>query len=115
VQIADINKGKHIQTYQSAMSLIVINFTFLEGRDNEIVVKELGVADSHSNRASSYVCKRPYRWEEVPMFNARLNQAIDHGCKWNNGGVPYSEWKVCYIAKYHLLLQFIALGLRKPS
>jgi len=20
------------------------------------------------------------------MFNARMNQAIDHGCKWNDGG-----------------------------
>ena len=56
VQIADINKGTFIQTYQSTMSLIV---TFLEGRDNEIVVKELAVADSHINRVSSYVFKRP--------------------------------------------------------
>jgi len=53
VQIADINKGTYIQTYQSTMSLIVIDFTFLEGRDNEIVVKELAVTDSHINRVSS--------------------------------------------------------------
>ena len=33
MQIADINKGTYIQTYQSTMSLIVIDFTFLEGRD----------------------------------------------------------------------------------
>jgi len=25
------------------------------------------------------------------MFNARMNQAIDHGCNWNDGDVPYSE------------------------
>jgi len=25
------------------------------------------------------------------MFNARMNQAIGHGCKWNDGDVPYSE------------------------
>jgi len=71
------------------MSLIVVDFTFLEGRDNEIVVKELAVADSHINRISSYVFKRLYRWEEVPMFNARMNQAIGHGCNWNDGDVPY--------------------------
>ena len=53
MQIADINKGTYIQTYQFTMSLIVIDFTFLEGRDNEIVVKELAVADSHNNRVSS--------------------------------------------------------------
>jgi len=39
----------------------------------------------------THVFKRPYGWEEVPMFNARMNQTIDHGCKWNNGDVPYSE------------------------
>lgn len=91
MQIADINKGTYIQIYQSTMSLIVIDFTFLEGRDNEIVVKELAVADSHTNRVSSYVFKRPYGWEEVSMFNARMNQAIGHGCNWNDGDVPYSE------------------------
>ena len=40
---------------------------------------------------SRHVSKRLYRWEEVPMFNARMNQAIDHGCNWNDGDVPYSE------------------------
>jgi hypothetical protein len=39
VQVADINKGTYIQTYQSSMSLIVIDFTFFEGRDNGIVVR----------------------------------------------------------------------------
>jgi hypothetical protein len=73
------------------MSLTVIDFTFLEGRDNEIVVKKMAVADSHINRVSSYVFKKPYGWEEVPMFNTRMNQAIGHGCKWNDGDVPYSE------------------------
>jgi hypothetical protein len=48
VQIADISKGTYIYTYQSTMQLIVIDFTFLEGRDNEIV-KELAVANSHVN------------------------------------------------------------------
>ena len=60
MQTADINKVTYIQTYQSTMSLIVIDFTLLEGRDNEIVVKELAVADFHINRISSYVYKRPY-------------------------------------------------------
>jgi hypothetical protein len=35
--------------------------------------------------------RRPYGWEEVPMFNARMNQAIGRGCNWNDGDVPYSE------------------------
>ena len=60
VQVTNIYKDTKIQTYQSTMSLIVIDFTLLEGRDNEIVVKELAVADFHINRISSYVYKRPY-------------------------------------------------------
>jgi len=70
VQIADIYEGKFSHDFQSAMSLLVIDFTFLEGRDGELVVKELAVVDSHSNRVSSYVFKRPYSWEDVPALNA---------------------------------------------
>jgi hypothetical protein len=77
--------------YQSAMSLTVTDFTYLEGRDGEHLVKELAAVDSNSNMFSQYVFKRPYFWEEVPMFNARINQAIDHGCNWNDGDLPYAE------------------------
>jgi len=28
---------------------------------------------------------------KVPMFNARKNQAIGLGCKWNDGDFPHSE------------------------
>jgi len=59
VQEADINKGKFIRDYQSGMSLLVIDFTFLEGRDGKLVVKELAAVDSHNIRVSSYVFKRP--------------------------------------------------------
>jgi hypothetical protein len=91
VHIADISKGKFTQDYQSAISLLVIDFTFLERWDGELVVKELEVVDSHSNRVSSYVFKRPCSWEEVPAFKARMNQAIDYGCNWNYGDILYSE------------------------
>jgi hypothetical protein len=73
------------------MSLLVIDYTYLEGRDGELVVKELAGADSNCNKNSSYVFKRRYSWEEVPIFNARLNEALDHGCNWNDGDVLYSE------------------------
>jgi len=91
VQSAEINKGTYTQHYQSAMSLLVIEFTFLEGRDCEIVVKEMATVDSHSNMVSSYVSKSPYSWEKVPSFNAQINQAVNHGCNWNYGDIPYSE------------------------
>jgi hypothetical protein len=91
VHIDDINEGKFSHDYQSAMSLLVIDITFLEGRDCELVVKELAVLDSHSNRVSSYVFKRPYSWEEVPALSARINQTISLVCNWNDGDVLYSE------------------------
>ena len=40
---------------------------------------------------SRHVFKRPYSWEVVPALNARMNQAINHGCNWNDGDVLYSE------------------------
>ena len=75
------------------MSLLVIDFTFLEGRDCELVVKELAAVYSHTNGFSSYVFKRPYSCEEVTSFNDRMNQSIDHGCNWIVGDVLYSELK----------------------
>ena len=41
------------------MPLLVTDFTYLEGKDGEIVAKELAVVDSLSNRVSSYVYKGP--------------------------------------------------------
>ena len=78
----------------SLQCLSVIDFTFLEGRDGEIVVKEFAVVDSHKNRVSSHVFKRPYGWEEFLSFNARMNQAIDHGCNCYDGDVLYSELEI---------------------
>ena len=72
------------------MTIIVIDINCGKG-DNEIVVKELAVAYSHSNRVSPYVFKRPYVWEDVLIFNARMNQSIDYWCNWNDGDVSYSE------------------------
>ena len=73
------------------MSLLVIDFTYLEGKNGERVVKELAAVDSPGNRVSYYVFQRPYCWEELSLFNVRMNEAIEHGCNWNDGYVPYSE------------------------
>jgi hypothetical protein len=40
---------------------------------------------------ASYIFKRPYAWEKVPRFNARINQGIDHGRNWNDSDVLYSK------------------------
>jgi hypothetical protein len=69
----------------------VYHFTYLEGRDVEIVVKNLAGVDFHSNRVSSYVFEWPYFWEEIPLFIARMNEAIDHGFNWNDGDILYLE------------------------
>jgi hypothetical protein len=42
------------------MSLLVIYFTYFEGREDDIVVKELASVDFQGNGSSSYVFKRPY-------------------------------------------------------
>ena len=73
------------------MSLLVIDFTYLEGKDGELVVKWLAALKSHSNKISSYVFKIPYSWEELSLFNVRMNEAIVHGCNWNYVYVPYSD------------------------
>jgi len=99
--------------YQSTMSLLVIDFTHWEGRDGDIVVKELAAVDCHSNTVSSYVFKRPYGWKEIPMFIARMNDAIEHGCNWNDEIYYIQSLKLWYIARRHLLLQCIASVLRK--
>ena len=91
VQVPGINKGTYNHFYQSTMSLLVIDFTYLEGRDGELLVKELANVDSHRITVSSYIFKKPYGWEEVPVFKARINEAIDHGCNWNDGDVLYLE------------------------
>ena len=91
VVVQNIGKVRTLGFYQSTMSLLVIDFTYFEGRDGDIVFKELAAVDFQINRFSSYAFKRPYGWEELPMFNARMNQAIIHWCIWNDGGVLYSE------------------------
>jgi hypothetical protein len=37
------------------------------------------------------VFKKPYTWVEVPPFNVKRNNVIDHGCNRNDGGILYSE------------------------
>ena len=91
MQVSGINKGTYTHNYQSTLSLLVIDCVYLEGKDGQIVANELAAFDSHSNRVSSYVFKRPYSLEELSLFNVRINAAIDHGCNWNYGYVPYSE------------------------
>jgi len=50
----------------------VIDFTYLEGRDVDIVVKKLAGVDFHGNRVAPYLFKGPYGWEEIPIFNAGI-------------------------------------------
>jgi len=73
------------------MPLLVINFTYLEGRDGDIEVKEVAAVEFQSNRVASNLFKRPYGWEEIPMYNARINESIDHGCNLIDGDVLYTE------------------------
>jgi hypothetical protein len=84
------NHGTFTHIYQSAVSLLVTDFAFFDGRDGETLVKELAAVVSNFNRISSCVFKSPYTWEEVLMFNASINQAISYCCSWNEDDIPYS-------------------------
>jgi len=115
VQTTNINKVSTLIFYQLTVSLLVIDFTNLEGRDGDIAVKELAAVDFQGNRVASYLFKRPYGWEEVPMFNARINEAIEHGCNWNDGVYLIQSWRLWYIARHHPLLQSIASAPKKHN
>jgi hypothetical protein len=80
VQVTGINKGTYTLIYHSVMSLLVIDFTFLDGRDDDIVVKELAAVVFQRHRFSSYIFKKPYDWEAVSMFTAQLNEAVAIYC-----------------------------------
>jgi len=97
------------------MSVLVIDFTYLEGRDGDIVVKELAAVDFQSNRVSSYVFKGLNGWEEVPMFNARINEAMTTGVIGIMVMYYIQSWILWYIARHHPLLHSIASGPRKHN
>jgi len=59
VQTTNMNKVGTFIFYQLTMSLLVIDFTYLVGRDGDVVVKELAAVDFHSNRVASYLFNRP--------------------------------------------------------
>ena len=113
MQIADINKGTYIQTYQSTMSLIVIDFTFLEGRDNE-VVKELAVADSHNKSRHMSLRDRTAGKKYLCLMLESI-RLLAMGVTGMMVIFHIQSWKLFYVTKYHLLLQFIALDLRKQT
>jgi len=52
MQTTNINNVRVLMFYQSTMSLLLIDFTYLEGRDGDNVVKELAAVDCHSDRVS---------------------------------------------------------------
>jgi hypothetical protein len=94
------------------MALLVVDFSFLDGRDGEIVVKELALADSHSNRISSYLFKSPYTWgkfrpltlDSITLWIMAAIGTMDTYC--------IQSWRIYYTVELHQPLQFIASGLR---
>ena len=97
------------------MALLVVDFNFLDGRDGESVVKELAIADSQSNRISSYLFKSPYTWGEVPTFNVRFNNTLDHGCNWNDGYILYSELENILHREASSAVEIYCFGAKKSA
>jgi hypothetical protein len=97
------------------MSLLVVDFNFLDGRDGEIMVKELAFADSQSNRVSSYLFKCPYTWGKVVAFNARFNNTLEHGCNWNDGYIFYSELETILHREASSAVSIYCFGAKKSA
>ena len=97
------------------MSLLVIDFNYLDSRDGEIIFKVLATVDSTCERVSSYIFKRPYTWDEVPVFNARINHATDHGCNWNDGDVLYSELETVLKREASSVVAIYCFGSQKSA
>jgi hypothetical protein len=89
-------------TYTHILSVnkVSLDLTYLEGRDGDIVVKEQAVVDFQIIRVTSYVFKGR---TEIPMFNARMNEAIDHGCNLNDCDVLYSKLETVIHRRHRLL------------
>jgi hypothetical protein len=96
------------------MSFIAIEFIFLEERDNDLEDKEPAVAESCSHKVT-YIFKRPYIWEQVPMFNAKINDAINHGCNWNDGDVLYSELESLLHCEISSAVSIYCFGYKKQT
>jgi hypothetical protein len=79
------------------------------------VVKELAVAHSRSNKVSSYVFKKPYCWDELPMFTAKLNSAITHSINRNDGDILYSELQTVLHRKVSSAVEIYCFGCQKTN
>lgn len=66
--------------------ITVIDFTFCRGRQNELVVREVGVSDLTSNRLQSLHFLPPYK-----MVNIAGESTTSPGTNWSDGYVQYSE------------------------
>ena len=110
-----INKGTCTHNYHSAICLLLIDFTYLEGKDDEIVAKELAAVYSHSNRVSSNGFKKPYNLEELSLFNVRMNEAIEHWCNWNDGNIPHSELETVLHREASSAVAIYCIGLLKTE
>jgi hypothetical protein len=75
------------------MALVVVDFTFLQGNDNEWIVKKLAVADCQTNRVSSFLFKSPHPWKELSAAQKKKNSELVHGTNWNDGYILCSELK----------------------
>jgi hypothetical protein len=94
---------------------LVMDFTYLDWRDGDIVFKELEAVVFHCNRVLSYIFTKPYVWETVSMFSAQMIEAVDHGCSWNDGDVPYSELETMLYREASSALAIYCYGPQKTK
>jgi len=49
------------------------------------------------------------------MFNARMDQAVGHGCNWNYGDVPYSELEAVLHLEISFAVAIYCFGTQKTN
>jgi hypothetical protein len=95
------------------MSLIVVGFKYLLGRNSELVIKDLTFANSSSDRVSSHKFKSPYDLEELPMSIRRFNTLLDRN--WDDGDIPYSELEIVLRRETFLAHEIYSFGGQKSE
>ena len=111
----NINKVRILIFYQSKMSLLVTDFTYLKGWDGDIVVKgwhlsTSRVTGSHRMSLRDRAAGRKYRCLTPEWMKQSTTDVIGMMV------IYYIQsWKLWYIVRHRLLLQSIASGIRKHN
>ena len=115
MQISSINNGTYTDYCQSKMSLLVIDFTSWKGNTVNWWSKTWQLSTLITTGSLRMCLKVPTVGKICQCFNVRLNEAIDHGCNWNDGFVPYSDLENVVHSEAYSTVAIYCLGALKTE